>query len=309
MTDTQTGPAFAREFPHQLYIGGWREGTSERVLETRNPFDNALIGTMRQASQADVDAAYRAAEEAQPAWAALPPAERSALFRPGDRRGEAAVHHGEHLRHLLPDAGERLGGGLVGPRQSTQEPHVQVEGGGRIADVSGEDGHRTGRQGAHKVQGAPLDGRQVRGQCAAHDRLHALRHDDRVRGQGERGLDDLDLGGGGLDRCDGHPPHVQVHLRLPGQVNGRPVDLSAEHLERVASLFVGLVMLQSLSSAFTIMQFNPFMKKLIWGGMLLAVMLVNFVVARRSKARRRASDAQDGPPAPAAEPRLAEVGA
>ena len=77
---------------------------------------------------------------------------------------------------------------------------------------------------------------------------------------------------------------------------------------RVASLFVGLVMLQSLSSAFTIMQFNPFMKKLIWGGMLLAVMLVNFVVARRSKARRRASDAQDGPPAPAAEPRRGVAG-
>lgn len=64
---------------------------------------------------------------------------------------------------------------------------------------------------------------------------------------------------------------------------------------RVASLFVGLLMLQSLSSAFTIMQFNPFMKKLIWGGMLLAVMLVNFVADRRAAARRLARDAATHP--------------
>lgn len=74
---------------------------------------------------------------------------------------------------------------------------------------------------------------------------------------------------------------------------------------RVASLFVGLVMLQSLSSAFTIMQFNPFMKKLIWGGMLLAVMVINFVVARRAKAKVLSSGAHD--PAPKKE--TAEVAA
>jgi len=60
---------------------------------------------------------------------------------------------------------------------------------------------------------------------------------------------------------------------------------------RVASLFVGLVMLQSLQSAFTIMQFNPFMKKFIWGAMLLAVMVVNHVVNRRAAARALAQGA------------------
>jgi simple sugar transport system permease protein len=60
---------------------------------------------------------------------------------------------------------------------------------------------------------------------------------------------------------------------------------------RVGSLFVGLVMLQSLQSAFTIMQFNPFMKKFIWGAMLLAVMVVNHVVNRRAAARTLASGA------------------
>ena len=70
---------------------------------------------------------------------------------------------------------------------------------------------------------------------------------------------------------------------------------------RVASLFVGLVMLQSLSSAFTIIKFDPFMKKLIWGGMLLAVMLFNFVVARRAKSR------PSSPPPAAAEASEAPV--
>ncbi len=51
---------------------------------------------------------------------------------------------------------------------------------------------------------------------------------------------------------------------------------------RVASLFVGLLLLQSLQSAFTIMQFNPFMRSFIWGAMLLLVMVVNHLVSRRA---------------------------
>lgn len=65
---------------------------------------------------------------------------------------------------------------------------------------------------------------------------------------------------------------------------------------RVASLFVALVMLQSLQSAFTIMKFDPFMKKLIWGAMLLAVMVVNHVVNRRAAAKALASRAHQSPP-------------
>lgn len=67
---------------------------------------------------------------------------------------------------------------------------------------------------------------------------------------------------------------------------------------RVASLLIGLVMLQSLQSAFTIMQFDPFMKKFIWGAMLLAVMAVNFVVNRRAAAKARAVGTHDTSPTP-----------
>ncbi|MGO4689965.1 ABC transporter permease [Glaciibacter sp. 2TAF33] len=49
---------------------------------------------------------------------------------------------------------------------------------------------------------------------------------------------------------------------------------------RVISVALGLVLLQSLQSAFTILQFNPYVKNLIWGSMLLLVMIVNYYVAR-----------------------------
>ncbi|AGN19949.1 hypothetical protein J433_15107 [Corynebacterium glutamicum MT] len=60
----------------QLYIGGWREGTSERIATTTNPFNDESIATIRQASPDDVDAAYEIAKESQAVWAALAPKER-----------------------------------------------------------------------------------------------------------------------------------------------------------------------------------------------------------------------------------------
>jgi len=75
---------------------------------------------------------------------------------------------------------------------------------------------------------------------------------------------------------------------------------------RVASLFVGLVMLQSLQSAFTIMQFDPFMKKFIWGAMLLAVMVVNHLMNRRAASKGLAGAAPTAAP-PAATRVSAEV--
>ena len=64
----------------RLYIGGWREGASERVATTRNPFDDSALAEIRQASAADVDDAYGLAETAQREWAATTPAERTAVL-------------------------------------------------------------------------------------------------------------------------------------------------------------------------------------------------------------------------------------
>lgn len=55
---------------------------------------------------------------------------------------------------------------------------------------------------------------------------------------------------------------------------------------KVGSLLIGLVLLQSLSSAFTIMRFDPFMKTFIWGASLLVIMLINRVITLQTERRR-----------------------
>src|SRR5690554_2093448 len=64
----------------RLYIGGWREGTSERTATDSNPFNDETITTIRQASPEDVDAAYETAQAAQVEWAALPPKKRAKII-------------------------------------------------------------------------------------------------------------------------------------------------------------------------------------------------------------------------------------
>jgi aldehyde dehydrogenase (NAD+) len=93
---TLTSPQFLDQLPSELFIGGqWREGTSQRTLRTTNPFDDTLLAEIRQASTADVDAAYQAAADAQPGWASLPPAKRSAVL------GKAADYLQEHFEQVL----------------------------------------------------------------------------------------------------------------------------------------------------------------------------------------------------------------
>lgn len=55
---------------------------------------------------------------------------------------------------------------------------------------------------------------------------------------------------------------------------------------KVVSLLLGLVLLQSLQSAFTIMRFDPFMRSFIWGASLLVVMTVNHLFFLRSNRRK-----------------------
>lgn len=98
MTEKQNNPAFAAEIPHQLYIGGWREGTSDRVVEDRNPFNDDLVASIRQASRADVDAAYDLAATVQPGWAAQTPAERTRILTNAADYLEA---HQEQIAELL----------------------------------------------------------------------------------------------------------------------------------------------------------------------------------------------------------------
>ncbi|MBB4866632.1 aldehyde dehydrogenase (NAD+) [Pseudomonas nitritireducens] len=64
----------------QPLAGQWRAGGAGSTLRNCNPFDGSLLLEIPQASRDDLDAAFREAAAQQPAWAALPPAERSALL-------------------------------------------------------------------------------------------------------------------------------------------------------------------------------------------------------------------------------------
>ena len=65
-----------KQYPNQFIGGQWRPGRGATELADRNPFNNELLYTYRSASPADIDDAYTAAQAAQPAWAALPPAQK-----------------------------------------------------------------------------------------------------------------------------------------------------------------------------------------------------------------------------------------
>ena len=60
------------------YIGGgWVEAAGDGTLEDRNPATGELTALVPLSGAADVDAAARAAREAQPAWRATPPQKRA----------------------------------------------------------------------------------------------------------------------------------------------------------------------------------------------------------------------------------------
>ncbi|MGZ4661886.1 MAG: aldehyde dehydrogenase family protein, partial [Arthrobacter sp.] len=82
ITTTEAPATFAEQSTTLQYIAGkWREGRSAKILTVTNPYDDRVLTTIRQASVADVDDAYRAAAAAQTKWAALPPAERQKVMR------------------------------------------------------------------------------------------------------------------------------------------------------------------------------------------------------------------------------------
>jgi len=90
---------FLAQLPPKLFIGGqWVEGHSERVLRTANPFDDALLAEIRQASSDDVDAAYAAAATAQPGWAAFVPSKRSKIL---NQAADYLQSHFEDIHALL----------------------------------------------------------------------------------------------------------------------------------------------------------------------------------------------------------------
>jgi aldehyde dehydrogenase (NAD+) len=67
-------------FTGQYINGQWRNGRRGLPLEDRDPFTNKLLTTISMADQTDLDEAYKAAENAQIAWAKTSPSEKVAVF-------------------------------------------------------------------------------------------------------------------------------------------------------------------------------------------------------------------------------------
>ena len=64
----------------QFINGNWVPGSSKKVLNDVNPYDQSGIFEMPMASQGDVDQAYTAANNAQQAWSRTPASERGRLI-------------------------------------------------------------------------------------------------------------------------------------------------------------------------------------------------------------------------------------
>jgi aldehyde dehydrogenase (NAD+) len=90
-------------FDRQPIGGEWRHGSGERWLEDRDPWRGDTLAEIRQANRADLDLAYRVAQSAQRAWAALLPAARADVMQ----RAAAVlqVRREEIIRWLVRESG------------------------------------------------------------------------------------------------------------------------------------------------------------------------------------------------------------
>lgn len=66
---------------NKQYIGGvWRDGSSDKVLNDKNPYNGASIADFKLATLGDLDEAYAAAAAAQKVWAEINPYERRSIL-------------------------------------------------------------------------------------------------------------------------------------------------------------------------------------------------------------------------------------
>jgi acyl-CoA reductase-like NAD-dependent aldehyde dehydrogenase len=87
------------------FIGGaWRDGSLDKTLVDRNPFDGTTIAEFPIASVADVDEAYQAAAKAQLEWDKVNPYAKRAVFERAVRYVE------EHFDDIVEIIIDELGG-------------------------------------------------------------------------------------------------------------------------------------------------------------------------------------------------------
>jgi hypothetical protein len=108
-TQPESGPGVEASEARSLrnYVGGeWRPASAKDVLEDRDPASGELAALVPLSDQSDVDAAVRAAREAQPAWRDVAPQRRArAIMR---LRHELSEHREELARLVTDDMGKTL---------------------------------------------------------------------------------------------------------------------------------------------------------------------------------------------------------
>jgi aldehyde dehydrogenase (NAD+) len=91
-----------RAYPKQYISGTWVEGSGSRMMSDVNPFTNETIYTYRSASEADLDAAFKAADTAQKAWGRTSPAEKQNYL---ERLVQAIIEMKDDVYYWLREEG------------------------------------------------------------------------------------------------------------------------------------------------------------------------------------------------------------
>jgi len=88
---------------NKLFIGGsYVEGSSNTVYENTNPYNGEVLARIKLASRADVDAAYKAAQKAQPEWENTPAAAKAQVM---EKAAQILAERRDEVVKLLMEEG------------------------------------------------------------------------------------------------------------------------------------------------------------------------------------------------------------
>lgn len=84
---------------YQMFIGGeWVNASSKETINVENPANENIFATVPKGTSSDAQRALEAAQQAQPAWAAIPPIERANLLQ---TLADKLIENKDHLARLL----------------------------------------------------------------------------------------------------------------------------------------------------------------------------------------------------------------
>ncbi|MFF3036659.1 MULTISPECIES: aldehyde dehydrogenase family protein [Arthrobacter] len=141
---TAANPAASGWIPAKQFIAGeWREGRSHKASPDTNPYTGEELLTLQLASSEDLDDAYRSAQEAQPDWAATPPAERRRILERAadileERRDEIAAWLAAESGSTAVKAAIEIDSATAITRESASFPH-RVHGQILDSDIPGKE--------------------------------------------------------------------------------------------------------------------------------------------------------------------------